>query len=89
MKIKTKIVSCHSTDSKPVKQEVNSTVILPLQYSLVIDYDCKMVAALASQYILFYFSKRHAAGHWTERLFWLSGVGLALTVSLLCDFFLW
>ncbi len=26
---KTKIVSCHTTDSKPVKQEVNSTVILP------------------------------------------------------------
>ncbi len=28
--IKTTIVSCHTTDSKPVKQEVNSTVILPL-----------------------------------------------------------
>ncbi len=27
--IKTKIVSCHTADSKPVKQEVNSTVILP------------------------------------------------------------
>jgi hypothetical protein len=27
--IKTKIVSCPTTDSKPVKQEVNSTVILP------------------------------------------------------------
>jgi hypothetical protein len=26
---KTKIVSCHTADSKPVKQEVNSTVILP------------------------------------------------------------
>ncbi len=25
-----KIVNCHTTDSKPVKQEVNSTVILPL-----------------------------------------------------------
>ncbi len=24
-----KIVSCHTADSKPVKQEVNSTVILP------------------------------------------------------------
>ncbi len=27
--IKTKIVSCHTTNSKPVKQEVNGTVILP------------------------------------------------------------
>ncbi len=27
--MKTKIVSCHTADSKPVKQEVNSTVILP------------------------------------------------------------
>ncbi len=29
MQIKTKIVSCHIADSKPVKQEVNDTVILP------------------------------------------------------------
>ncbi len=29
MQIKTKIVSCHAQDSKPVKQEVNGTVILP------------------------------------------------------------
>ncbi len=29
MQIKTKIVSCHTADSKPVKQEVNGTVILP------------------------------------------------------------
>jgi hypothetical protein len=28
LKIKTKIVSCHTADSKPVKLEVNSTVIL-------------------------------------------------------------
>jgi hypothetical protein len=27
--IKKKIVSCHTADSKPVKQEVNGTVILP------------------------------------------------------------
>ena len=27
--IKTKIVSCHTADSKPVNQEVYSTVILP------------------------------------------------------------
>ncbi len=29
MQIKTKIVSCHTADSKPVKQEVNGTVIRP------------------------------------------------------------
>jgi len=29
MKIKTKIVSCHTPDSKPVKQEINGTVVLP------------------------------------------------------------
>jgi hypothetical protein len=30
LQIKTKTVSCHTADSKPVRQEVNSTVILPL-----------------------------------------------------------
>ncbi len=29
LQIKTKIVSCHTADSKPVKQEVNGTVISP------------------------------------------------------------
>ena len=29
MPIKTKIVSCHTADSKPVKQEVTGTVKLP------------------------------------------------------------
>ena len=29
LQIKTKIVSCHTADSKPVKQEANGTVILP------------------------------------------------------------
>jgi hypothetical protein len=29
LQIKTKIVSCHTADSKPVKQGVNGTVILP------------------------------------------------------------
>ncbi len=29
LQIKTKIVSSHTANSKPVKQEVNSTVILP------------------------------------------------------------
>ncbi len=29
LQIKTKIVSCYTADSKPVKQEVNGTVMLP------------------------------------------------------------
>jgi len=29
LQIKSEIVSCHTADSKPVKQEANSTVILP------------------------------------------------------------
>jgi hypothetical protein len=29
LQIITKIVSCHTADSKPVKQEVNGTVLLP------------------------------------------------------------
>ncbi len=29
LQIKTKIVSCHTADYKPVKQEVNGTMILP------------------------------------------------------------
>jgi hypothetical protein len=28
LQVKTKIVSCHTADSEPVKQEVNGTVIL-------------------------------------------------------------
>jgi hypothetical protein len=28
LQIKTKIVSCHTADSKPVKQDVNGTVVL-------------------------------------------------------------
>ncbi len=35
LKIKIKIISSHTADSKQVKQEVNSTVILPLQFSLL------------------------------------------------------
>ncbi len=32
--IKTKIVSCHTADSNPAKQEVNDTVILPPPFSI-------------------------------------------------------
>ncbi len=35
LQIKMKIVSCHTADSKPVKQEVNGTVLLALYCSLL------------------------------------------------------
>jgi hypothetical protein len=36
LQIKTKIVRCHTADSKPVKQEVNGTVILlPLAFPAI------------------------------------------------------
>ncbi len=34
LQIKAKLDSCHTDDSKPVKQEVNGIVNLPFQYSL-------------------------------------------------------
>ncbi len=45
MQIKTKIVSYNTADAKPVKQEVNCTVILPplvfpvVTYEIVVDID--------------------------------------------------
>jgi hypothetical protein len=41
LQIKTNIVSCHAADSKPVKKEVNGTVIIP---SLV--FPCEAEATL-------------------------------------------
>ncbi len=41
MQIKTKIVSFHTADSKPVKQEVNGSVILPPYYSLYIPFESR------------------------------------------------
>ncbi len=35
LQIKTKIITCHTADSKPVKLEVNGTVILPTLVFLV------------------------------------------------------
>jgi hypothetical protein len=42
LQIKTKIVSCHTADSKPVKQELNGTLILPplVFPGLTIIYPC-------------------------------------------------
>ncbi len=44
LQIKTKIVSCHTADSESVKQEVNSTVILPplVFPARVVTYDHNM-----------------------------------------------
>ncbi len=49
LQIKIKIVSCHTGDSKPVKQRVNATVILPpllfpgtTYFSRAVSYTCNM-----------------------------------------------
>ncbi len=42
MQIKTKIVSCHTADSKPVKQKVNGTVILPPLVFLALTVENKL-----------------------------------------------
>jgi hypothetical protein len=47
LKIKTKIVSCHTANSKPVKQEVNSTVILPHLVFPALMYAKKDIIGLA------------------------------------------
>jgi len=39
LKIKTKIVSCDTADSKPVKQEVNGPVILSFPALMVVGQD--------------------------------------------------
>ncbi len=49
LKIKTKIVICHTADSKPVKQEVNGTVILP---SLVFPGFATVLLQLAKTFLL-------------------------------------
>jgi len=43
LQIKTKTVSIHTADSKPVKQEVNGTVIIPPFVFLV---KCKQIVIL-------------------------------------------
>ncbi len=46
LQMKIKIVSCQTTDSKPVKQDVNSTVILsPLVFPALAYYGIAMVTA--------------------------------------------
>jgi hypothetical protein len=50
LQIKTKIVCCHTADSKPVKEEVNGTVILPL-----LEFPAQKVAAMAANFILINF----------------------------------
>jgi hypothetical protein len=43
LQIKTKIVSCHTANSKPVKQEVNGTVILPFSISWLMAQNLNIV----------------------------------------------
>ncbi len=58
LQIKTKIVSCHTADSKPVKQEVNGTLILPnlvfpgLSYDKLVPKICKILSTNCSLVIL-------------------------------------
>ncbi len=42
MQIKTMLVSCHQAASKPVKQEVNGTVILPPLVFLGLSYQSQL-----------------------------------------------
>ncbi len=46
LQIKTKIVSCQTADSKPVKQEVNGTAILPLLVFPALSFIVKAHSAL-------------------------------------------
>ncbi len=62
MQIKTKIVSCHTADSKPVKQEVNGTVILPPLVFIALIYWSTQPAALL-QLCLINFCQMFLA-HW-------------------------
>ncbi len=80
LKIKTKIVSCHTADSKPVKQEVNGTVILPplvfpgqtidtLTWTKLMKYTLTLNFLLAPQHL----AKQHSS-EWRAiayMLFWL------------------
>jgi hypothetical protein len=51
LKIKTNIVSYHTADSKPVKEEVNGTVILPPLLFPAVTIDCATSAiALGSSF---------------------------------------
>jgi hypothetical protein len=51
--MKTKIVSCHAADSKPVKQEVNGTMILPPSVFLtVLSLPLQLVFRVRSHHLL-------------------------------------
>jgi hypothetical protein len=51
LQIKRKIISCHTAGSKPVKQEVNSTVILPPLVFLARSIENVVPEAASSKYI--------------------------------------
>ncbi len=64
MQIKTKIVSCHTADSKPVKQDVNSTVIIPPLVFPALAYNTAILMTAVKCFILSAvgFSRRSAEG---------------------------
>ncbi len=44
MQIRTNIVSCHTANSKPVKPEVNGTVILPPLVFPALSFPCQLIS---------------------------------------------
>ena len=56
---KNKNFCCHTADSKLVKQEINGTVILPLQYSLVFLSYVILIFARKTQ--ISYFPGKHSS----------------------------
>jgi hypothetical protein len=58
LQIKTKIVSSHTADSKPVKQEINGTVILlPLVFPGQINQNCLQGLTKTKNIFLLFFQK--------------------------------
>jgi hypothetical protein len=53
LQIKTEIVGCHTADSKPVKQEVNGTVILPPLVFPGLSLTCTLSMVAAPPVVIF------------------------------------
>jgi len=83
LKIKTTIVSCHTADSKPVKQEVNGIVILPPLVFL--DSTSRLFDVRALEQMSFrgkfwrlfqrIFTKKNIEGEDIRRIYKLNGFG--------------
>jgi hypothetical protein len=69
LQIKTKIVSCHTADSKPVKQEVNGTLILsPLVFPAEVEMPSRVKRTCLFRLSLKYFNKKfNNIGHRCRR----------------------